>query len=658
MSAPSLTPIGVGAPAAAGDSREGGAIELIVLDDDPRPVEAALAAYLAERSPALPHYYLSQFGAIYQLVADARSGRGLGSAIYQQRPVALDRIAIGVRLERPAGGAYSARQQSSLSRLLATLQQRHGLAPASVSTIEADAGGRAWVRPAQIASPTGAVDAVVDDAFDGVLGGSGAATTPGGPVLGDGPSSEELWRFLFKESWERRGGELQLGWAFTRHAARFDLGAPVGPNHGITIGATRYNFQALARDTVYNLDDRFGQVQLLSDLVGPSGAMPAAGTPARQLLQAVHESVMGVSEAQARGRGQTLTGNGQFQPGWTFFVEALRRRLGPALSRNFIAGNYIVQVFAGDTLYTPRSNDRGCLFLSQATPGSDAYNAVWAETYKACGAEFDPNSPFHRRAVADRLGAPLVRAYAKPFNGAQYAIQVFAYDTLFIGPDGQLQRMSELDKPAEVLSWQPEAPTGGVSRPWALDPPRRMDRSWPAKPDFSYLRTWTDERNQILGRLVVQRIAANRREARVVNDWEQRYLTTVEIPQLARVNGGRPRRVRFHVIAAEQLLRLWQAWENYGLLSLVLSYEGDYVSRYISADPQHSGYNILSNHAYGTAFDINRRWNEYGRRAALVGEPGSVRELVQLANIHGFYWGGHWEGAFEDGMHFEWAVTR
>jgi len=60
----------------------------------------------------------------------------------------------------------------------------------------------------------------------------------------------------------------------------------------------------------------------------------------------------------------------------------------------------------------------------------------------------------------------------------------------------------------------------------------------------------------------------------------------------------------------------------------------------------------LSNQSWGTAFDINAAWNGLGRRPPLVGEKGSVRELVQLANQHGFYWGGHFSKR-PDGMHFE-----
>ncbi len=64
-------------------------------------------------------------------------------------------------------------------------------------------------------------------------------------------------------------------------------------------------------------------------------------------------------------------------------------------------------------------------------------------------------------------------------------------------------------------------------------------------------------------------------------------------------------------------------------------------------------------HAYGAAFDINVQWNQFNVRAALVGDKGSVRELVPIANQLGFYWGGHFRynkhSDASDGMHFEWA---
>jgi D-alanyl-D-alanine carboxypeptidase-like protein len=49
-------------------------------------------------------------------------------------------------------------------------------------------------------------------------------------------------------------------------------------------------------------------------------------------------------------------------------------------------------------------------------------------------------------------------------------------------------------------------------------------------------------------------------------------------------------------------------------------------------------------------------FNPLGAQPALVGRPGSVRELAPIANQHGFYWGGHFTRL--DGMHFEVAKLK
>jgi hypothetical protein len=60
---------------------------------------------------------------------------------------------------------------------------------------------------------------------------------------------------------------------------------------------------------------------------------------------------------------------------------------------------------------------------------------------------------------------------------------------------------------------------------------------------------------------------------------------------------------------------------------------------------------VLSNHAFGTAFDINYAWNKLGAEPAVESMKGSVYPLIPLAHKHGFYWGGHFSR--KDGMHFE-----
>ena len=44
--------------------------------------------------------------------------------------------------------------------------------------------------------------------------------------------------------------------------------------------------------------------------------------------------------------------------------------------------------------------------------------------------------------------------------------------------------------------------------------------------------------------------------------------------------------------------------------------------------------------------------NGLGKKPAMIGEIGCVRELVPIANECGFYWGGHFDKR-KDGMHFE-----
>ncbi len=141
----------------------------------------------------------------------------------------------------------------------------------------------------------------------------------------------------------------------------------------------------------------------------------------------------------------------------------------------------------------------------------------------------------------------------------------------------------------------------------------------------------------------------NREAITITNGWEKENIITVTIPQLKGVTVfGTPSsgRMRFHKKGAEQLKAMWAAWESAGLLEQVLTYEGSYSPRLIR------GGSSLSNHAYGTAFDINYQWNRLGQIPTAAGKHGSVRELAPIANEHGFFWGGHFKGR-PDGMHFE-----
>lgn len=124
-------------------------------------------------------------------------------------------------------------------------------------------------------------------------------------------------------------------------------------------------------------------------------------------------------------------------------------------------------------------------------------------------------------------------------------------------------------------------------------------------------------------------------------------LVKVSLPQLIGVRGfPSSGRILMHARVADQLSDLVAAWDAAKLLPLVKGWSGGYAPRYIRGSTT-----TLSSHSWGSAFDINYMGNQMGRVPALVGETGSLRELVPLAVEHGFYWGGWFSR--KDGMHFE-----
>lgn len=170
--------------------------------------------------------------------------------------------------------------------------------------------------------------------------------------------------------------------------------------------------------------------------------------------------------------------------------------------------------------------------------------------------------------------------------------------------------------------------------------------NFPVKPDFNPLRG--QEKEQLFGKIeYIPAPTHNNPEAiKITNKFKEENIKMLKNPFLAKTCGGKYTRQLFHKDCHYQLLQLWKDWDEKGLLHLIKSYGGSYIARFIRGSRVH-----LSNHSYGTAFDINMKWNRLGKIPALVGQEGSVRELVQIAEKWGFYWGGHFTR--KDGMHFE-----
>jgi hypothetical protein len=135
---------------------------------------------------------------------------------------------------------------------------------------------------------------------------------------------------------------------------------------------------------------------------------------------------------------------------------------------------------------------------------------------------------------------------------------------------------------------------------------------------------------------------------RIKDAWSVTNIKSVYVPQLAGVAGAsKSGIVQVHTKIADQFVGLFQAWEDAGLKDRILTWGGSWVPRFIRGSRS-----SLSNHSWGTAFDINAQWNGLGVKPADVGKKGSVKELVSIAVDHGFYWGG-WFPRRPDGMHFE-----
>jgi hypothetical protein len=143
-------------------------------------------------------------------------------------------------------------------------------------------------------------------------------------------------------------------------------------------------------------------------------------------------------------------------------------------------------------------------------------------------------------------------------------------------------------------------------------------------------------------------------------DWTADKVVEIEMPQL-KFAASYAGRFRTHKKAAAQFTALFKAWEDADLLHLIVTYDGCFVPRYKrnQAPAGANGHGLkeskdvaaLSNHSFGSAFDINYIDNQLGAVPAFCGRRGSTRELVEAANRLGIYWGGHF--GTQDGMHFE-----
>lgn len=172
--------------------------------------------------------------------------------------------------------------------------------------------------------------------------------------------------------------------------------------------------------------------------------------------------------------------------------------------------------------------------------------------------------------------------------------------------------------------------------------------AWPPPPTDLAPYVGNAQRARRFGRFeyVAAPTARNREAITILGNWRRENITRVRVEGVPGNKG-----VWLHRSVADSFRDLWGTWEAEGLLSHVLTWNGSYVPRFVRGSTK-----TLSNHAWGTAFDLNARYNRIRHVPSQRGDTGSVRELVESANAAGWYWGGHFSR--KDGMHFEYGKRR
>jgi hypothetical protein len=99
--------------------------------------------------------------------------------------------------------------------------------------------------------------------------------------------------------------------------------------------------------------------------------------------------------------------------------------------------------------------------------------------------------------------------------------------------------------------------------------------------------------------------------------------------------------VRCHRAILPQLRGAMQELRDAGLRSLIRSYHGCFVPKFVTRDPTA----LISHHTWGVAFDVNLVGNYYGQ------EPDQDDRLQETLARWGFLWGGDF--VVPDGNHFE-----
>lgn len=174
-----------------------------------------------------------------------------------------------------------------------------------------------------------------------------------------------------------------------------------------------------------------------------------------------------------------------------------------------------------------------------------------------------------------------------------------------------------------------------------------QDEWYPEKPDFKPI-IGNQKRMDLFGEFDYKASPTKRNPERIIVDgkWKDEHIVWVDLPALKEATNGKHSGMNFHKLGKDQLESLFNELQKKDLHKRIISFAGSYYPRFIRGSRK-----TLSNHSWGTAFDVNAWQNWLNKEPARKGEKGYLLDIVPIANEHGFYWGGHFTR--KDGMHFE-----
>lgn len=173
---------------------------------------------------------------------------------------------------------------------------------------------------------------------------------------------------------------------------------------------------------------------------------------------------------------------------------------------------------------------------------------------------------------------------------------------------------------------------------------------FPSIPDFRPI-VGTAARQAAFGKFnyIAAPVKGNKENISIQGDWARKNICVIELPQLIGIAGASASgKVQCHVAVADSIRFMFAEFEQEGLLDLIHTWDGSFCPRF-----QRGSATALSNHSFGTAFDINAQWNGLGKTPANEDQLGCVYQLAEIAKKHFWYWGGFFKRP--DGMHFEYA---